>query len=138
MPVRSSYFGDTVKFLASLTLAAAASTVTIFIAAQMGAIVSPPSQWVWDEFPVGLFAIFGVIAWVLGSLPAACAFHLRLGIIRCSLLGFGYSVLVFFLLQLLSGNSDYADALKLSLALGVSGMAGGAAFAVVADALDKD
>ncbi len=137
MSVRSSYLGDAAKFLSSLTLAAVASTVTIVILAQMEAIVSPPSQWVWDEFPIGLFAAFGVIAWIMGSLPAAIAFHLRIGIASYSLVGFGYSVLVLFLLQMLTGDFEYADAWKFSLALGVSGMAGGAVFALVADALDQ-
>ena len=135
--VRSSYLGDAAKLLSSLTLAAVASTLTILIVAQMEAIVSPPSQWVWDEFPIGLFAAFGVIAWIMGSLPAAIAFHLRIGIASCSLVGFGYSVLVLFLLQMLTGDFEYADAWKFSLALGVSGMVGGAVFAVVADALDQ-
>ena len=137
MPARSRHMRDALQFLEALTLAAAAATSVWLFAAQIEAVLSPPSQWLWDETPLGFFGIIGVCCWVLGSLPAACAFQLGLSIRSSAFLGLGSAAFMLVTLRTTAGTWAIEKLSIFDAAAVLSGMVGGAVFSWGAEFLER-
>lgn len=75
------------RFWSAFVLAVAAAVITVLVVAQVWALAIPPRQWVWEEYPLGVFVIVAIIASLFGFIPAALAFRKNLGLVSCSTLG---------------------------------------------------
>lgn len=118
--------------------------MSVLVVAQVWALAIPPRQWVWKEYPLGVFVIIAVVASISGLIPAALAFLKNLGLVSCSTLGFLTGLFAILVVIVLSTNLDPTSAVMWREIVekagylpvfGLAGLIGGAVFGWASQAL---
>ncbi len=135
------------RFWSAFVLAVAAAVMTVLVVAQVWALAIPTQQWVWEEYPLGVFVIVAIIASFFGLIPAALAFRKNFGLVSCSKLGFLTGFFAILVVIVFSTNLDPTSAWMwrdVSKNVGylpvfsLAGLIGGAVFGWVSYALAND